>query len=99
LQSLTPIKQPPPQGIRVKWSAPHVGAVYSYDIWRSEGTTITPQHIVVGTVLAPATTFLDTSAKKPVTYTYFVTANVSDHAHPAVLIRTEISNSGTISFK
>lgn len=99
LQSLTPIKQPPPQGILVKWSAPHVGKVFSYDVWRSEGATITPQHIVVGTVLAPATTFLDTSAKKTVTYTYFVTANVADHANPTVLIRTEISNPGTISFK
>jgi len=99
LRSLTPIKQPPPQGILVKWSAPHVGMVFSYDIWRSEGTTITPQHIVVGTVLAPTTEFLDTSAKKTVTYTYFVTANVSDHGHPNALIRTEISNPGTISFK
>jgi len=99
LQSLTPIKQPPPQGILVRWSAPHVGKVFSYDIWRSEGSTITAQHTVVGTVLAPTTTFLDTSAKKPVTYTYFITANVSDHAHTDVLIRTEISNPGTISLK
>jgi hypothetical protein len=99
LQSLTIIKQPPPQGILVKWSAPHVGKVFSYDVWRSEGTTITPQHIVVGTVLAAKTSFLDTSAKKNVPYTYFVTANVSDHKNPAALTTTGISNSGSISFK
>jgi Metallo-peptidase family M12 len=100
LQSLTIIKQPPPQGILVKWSAPHVGKVFSYDIWRSEGTTITPQHIVVGTVLAPTTAFLDTSVKKSgVPYTYFVTANVLEHPNSAVLTRTGISNSGSISFK
>jgi hypothetical protein len=99
LQSLTIIKQPPPQGILVKWSGPHVGKVFSYDVWRSEGTTITPQHTIVGTVLAPTTSFLDTSAKKNVPYTYFVTANVPEHGNPAVLTRTGISNSGSISFK
>jgi hypothetical protein len=97
LDSLTISKQP--QGIVVKWSPPHVGAVYSYDIWRSEGTTISTQHIVVGTVLAPTTTFLDTSAKKNTTYTYFVTAHVSDPTNPAVLITTGMSNTGTIVFK
>jgi len=95
LQSLRVITKPP-QGILVTWSAPHVGKVFSYDIWRSEGATITPQQVIAGTVLAPATTFLDTSAKKNVTYTYFVTANVPDHANPTVLNRTGISNSGTI---
>jgi len=50
-------------------------------------------------VLAAKTSFLDTSAKKNVPYTYFVTANVSDHKNPAVLTTTGISNSGSISFK
>jgi hypothetical protein len=94
LQSLTISKQP--QGIVVKWSAPHVGTVYSYDTWRSQGPTIGTQRIVAGTELAPTTTFLDTSAKKNVIYTYFITAHVFEHGNTGELITTGMSNPGTI---
>jgi len=98
LVSLAISKQP--QGIVVKWSATHVRTVYSYDIWRSEGPTITPQHIVVGTVLAPATTFLDTSAKKNVpSYTYFIVAHVFEHGHSGDLVTTGMSNPLTIPIR
>jgi len=97
LQSLTISKQP--QAIVVNWTAPHVGTVYSYDIWRSEGTTITTQRVLAGTVVAPTTTFYDTSAKKNVTYTYVVTAHVYSPSDRSVLDMTGMSNPGTIFFK
>jgi hypothetical protein len=97
LQALTVSKQP--QGIIVRWSPPHVGNVYSYDIWRSEGTTISTRRILAGTVLEPTTTFIDTSAKKTVTYTYFVTAHLIESTNSSVTIITGMSNSATILFK
>jgi hypothetical protein len=50
-------------------------------------------------VVAPTTTFYDTSAKKNVTYTYVVTAHVYSPSDRSVLDMTGMSNPGTIFFK
>ena len=96
---LKPTISKQPQGVVLTWAPPHKGAVYSYDIWRSEGTVISALRTLVGTTLAPTTTFIDTSAKKTVMYTYFVIAHVSDPADPGVLTTTGMSNPRTILFK
>ena len=40
-------------GILLQWSAPHVGTVVSYDVYRVIGTSITPQNFATRLAIGP----------------------------------------------
>ncbi|MQA30891.1 MAG: hypothetical protein GEU82_13835 [Luteitalea sp.] len=70
------------RAVRLTWTRPHVGRVYSYDVWRVTGSAVTPANFatraLVATALDPTTSFVDTRVKPGVTYTYFTTALLYD---------------------
>jgi hypothetical protein len=85
------------QGVRANWKKPHVGSINVYEVYRVTGTGVTVNtlntKVLVGIVPAPATTVIDTTVKKNVTYTYFVIAVFDDYT------RSGVSNFATITYK
>jgi hypothetical protein len=76
------------QIITLNWSAPNVSAVTNYSVYRAIGTiTSTNLPTLIGTVgivttgTPPATTFVDTTVKNNVTYTYLVVQTDGDGNH------------------
>jgi hypothetical protein len=64
------------QAIILNWAPPHAGTVSQYQIWRVIGAiSATNLPAQIGTSLTP--TFSDSSSKKNVVYSYFVTATVA----------------------
>ncbi len=68
-------------GILLEWSAPHVGAVLSYDVYRVIGASVTPQNFAarvrIGPINGNATFVTDKNElKRKVTYTYVVVASL-----------------------
>jgi hypothetical protein len=71
--------------VLITWTPPFVRSdqVAFYEVYRVEGSTVTPANFAArvqigGPIYAPVTSVLDTTAKTPVTYTYFVLAQFSD---------------------
>jgi hypothetical protein len=69
---------PPPNSIQLNWTVPTFGQIASYNIYRGVGTGINPAPPPYATVLGSQTSFLDTSISCGGTYTYFVTALLSN---------------------
>ena len=69
-----------PKNIALSWTAPHVGQILTYEVWRAIGDGITPQTlpslVMVGT--STTTTFIDATVKNNTTYTYFVLATFAN---------------------
>ena len=85
------------QGVRANWKKPHVGSVNVYEVYRVIGSGVTVDSlntkVLVGIVPAPATTVIDITVKKNVTYTYFLIAVFDDKT------RSGVSNLVTITYK
>jgi hypothetical protein len=75
------------KGVQLNWTAPNVGSVTQYEVWRATGTTISPSNKPVKVCDAPgfpacpgtppaalATNFKDLTVKNNTTYTYLVVA-------------------------
>ena len=75
---LTGIVTAPPRYIQLSWTAPSFGQIASYNVYRAvNGVPVAPPYAnVPGN--PPATSFLDTNVTCGPTYTYFVTALLSD---------------------
>jgi hypothetical protein len=69
--------------IRLNWTAPHVGSVLSYTVYKVVGAAITPTTDIttvgslVPTTAGNVTTVEDRDVKNNVTYTYFVVAELT----------------------
>ena len=77
----------------VSWQPPHVGAdkIDFYEVWRVEGTTITPANFgsrvqIGGPVYDPATSRIDTTTKNNVTYLYFVLAQFDNGQRSGIAV-------------
>ena len=70
------------KAIRLNWTAPHLGNVQGYNVFRVTGAAITGSSVIVqlGTTVptTTATTFDDLTVKNNVTYTYFVVAQLTN---------------------
>jgi hypothetical protein len=90
------------RGVCLFWTAPHVGRAYSYDVYRVVGNSVTPgnfgSRVLLTTQLDPTTEFVDRTAKKNVTYTYFTTALMyNDDGVPTG--RSGVSNYQTVKIR
>jgi hypothetical protein len=68
----------PPNAIQLNWTVPTFGQIASYNIYRGVGTGTNPAPPPYATVSGNRTSFLDTSISCGGTYTYFVTALLSN---------------------
>jgi len=77
-RNLTGTVTAPPRYIQLNWTAPSFGQISSYNVYRAvNGVPVAPPYAnVPGN--PPATSFLDTNVTCGPTYTYFVTALLSD---------------------
>ena len=75
-RKLTAALTPPPRYIQLSWTAPTFGQISSYKIYKATNGTPTPPAFAI--VAGNALTFTDQNVTCGPTYTYFVTALLSD---------------------
>jgi hypothetical protein len=90
-------------GILLQWSAPHVGTVLSYDVYRVIGTSITPQNFAARVAIGPigaSTAFVtdNNNLKRKVTYTYIVVANLAPTADCQATAGNSVCRSGVSNY-
>ncbi|HXU21817.1 MAG TPA: hypothetical protein VN788_14640 [Verrucomicrobiae bacterium] len=68
----------PPNAIQLNWNVPTFGQIATYNIYRGVGTGVNPAPPAYATVAGSQTSFVDTNISCGGTYTYFVTALLSN---------------------
>jgi hypothetical protein len=84
------------------WSEPNVGRVYSYDVYRVSGSSVTPANfatrVLLKTTPESTTSYVDRHTRRDTTYTYFVTALLyNDDGVP--MARSGVSNYQTVKIR